>query len=101
MLAPHRARVVKDYQESEPIERMDLKACPSDLNPTEVPEHLWNELKVTISARQLQHRTTEELVAMLVQEAIAIPVRLIRNLQGRMRRLCQAFIDSHESHTRY
>ena len=95
---PHRARSVQDYMERETIEHMDWPARSVDLNPI---EHMWNELHVRISARQVQPRSIQELGAMLVQEWAAIPVNTIRNLIGSMRMRCQAVIDSQWSHTRY
>jgi hypothetical protein len=54
----------------ESIEGMDRPAHSSNLNPI---EHMWNELQIRVSARQLQ--PIKELGAMLVKECRAISVR--------------------------
>jgi hypothetical protein len=69
----------------ESIERMDWQARSPELNQI---EHMWNMLHVRIIARQLQPRIIQELEVMLVQEWATIPVRMIRNLIGSMRRRC-------------
>jgi hypothetical protein len=69
---PYRAREVQDYLKRESIKCMDLPARSSDLNQK---EHMWNELQVRISARQLQSRTIQELGVMLAQEWVVIPVK--------------------------
>ncbi|GFW14941.1 hypothetical protein TNCV_4659021 [Trichonephila clavipes] len=38
---PYRARLVENMLESETIQRMELPACSSDLNPI---EHVWDIL---------------------------------------------------------
>jgi hypothetical protein len=95
---PNRARVVQDYLEWESIERMDWSARSPDINPI---KHMWNELQVIISARQMQLRTTQELGSHVGPRVADIPVRTIRNLIGSIKKRCQAFIDSNGSHARY
>ncbi|XP_060554768.1 uncharacterized protein LOC132715724 [Ruditapes philippinarum] len=54
---------------------MDMQSGSPDFNPI---EHMWNELRVSISARQQQSRPNQELGAMFVEEWTAIPFRMIR-----------------------
>ena len=54
----------------EGITRMDWPARSPDLNPI---EHMWNELQVRLSARQVQPRSLQELGASLVKEWNNIP----------------------------
>jgi hypothetical protein len=70
--------VVQAFLERESI----VPARSPDLNPK---EHMWNELQVRVTARQLQPRTTKELGAMLVQEWADIPVKTARHLFQIMR----------------
>ena len=51
---PHTAHIVQKYLYIEGITRMDWPARSLDLNPI---EHLWNELQVRLSARQVQPRS--------------------------------------------
>ena len=95
---PHVARIVQNYRHQEGIARLDWPARSPDLNPI---EHMWNELQVRVSARQVQPRTLQELGQILMDEWAAIPQRVVQNLIRSMQRRCQAVIDSDGSHTRY
>ena len=82
---PHRARVVYQYLEQEGIERMDWPARSPDLNPI---EHAWDMLQRRISARNRKPRTVGELINMLIDEWLRIPVADIR-LSPQMPGSCQ------------
>ena len=78
------------------ITRMDWPARSPDLNPI---EHMWNELQIRLSARQVQPKSLQELGVILVQEWNNIPQKSIRKLIGSMGRQCEAVINSNGSHT--
>jgi hypothetical protein len=88
---PHTVNVVLKYLERQGIIRLDWPARSQDLN---LIEHLWNEIQVRISARQVQPRSTQEFDAALVDEWNTIPLAVLRNLIGGMQRRCQAVIDN-------
>ena len=82
----HRGRVVDEYLPQEGIKRRS-----PDLNPI---EHAWVMLQCRISARDRQPRTARELINMLIDEWLRIPIADIHILILSFPRRCQKVINA-------
>lgn len=95
---PHSAVSVRHYLQELEIRVMDWPARSPDLNPI---EHLWDELKRKIRARNPAPVTRAELQAALTEEWDAIPqdsaIKLIHSMKNRL----QAVIRARGGNTKY
>ncbi|CAF4866459.1 unnamed protein product [Pieris macdunnoughi] len=64
------ARVTQQFLREVDLRTMDWPALSSDINPV---EHLWDELKQRVRARNPAHSSLEELKAALLEEWEGIP----------------------------
>jgi hypothetical protein len=94
----HVSRVSMDFLNEYHIRTIPWPALSPDLSPF---EHLWNELGRRVRNGLNPPETLDELRRVLIQEWNNIPLAVIRNLIGSMRRRCQAVINARGGHTRY
>lgn len=99
-MAPHSDNTWAAWEslERERIERLELPAHSASQN---LIEHLWQNLPLAVSARQVHPRTAQEVGVILVQDFNNVPQRTIQNLTASKKRHCQAVIYNHGSHIRY
>lgn len=87
----HTARATRDFLNEVGIATMDWPALSPDLNPI---EHIWDELKRKVRARNPAPANINELKTALVEEWGRIPQssvkKLIRSLKNRMRAVIRA-----------
>ncbi|GBM88856.1 Transposable element Tcb1 transposase [Araneus ventricosus] len=95
---PLRARLVRNYLESETIPQMEWPASSPDLNPI---EHVWDMLGRRIAGRSVPLGTLHELQQAVLQEWALLTQQTINDTIASMPRRCQACISARGYHTRY
>lgn len=95
---PHRARIVTARLQAARVPHMDWPAMSPDLNPL---EHLWDQLKRQVYARDPPPRDLRELRVAVVAEWNLIPQNRLLRLVRSMRQRCQAVINANGGNTRY
>lgn len=87
----HTARITRQFLDEVGIESMDWPPLSPDLNPI---EHVWDNLKRRVRARNPAPANIEELKTALEEEWEALPqdllVRVIRSMRNRMRAVIKA-----------
>lgn len=94
----HTAGIVREYLRDENIPVMDWPAKSPDMNPI---EHMWDELKRRVRARQPAAETMQELRTAIEQEWEMIPQNFIERLINSMPNRMRAVVDAHGGNTRY
>lgn len=95
---PHTATVVRQYLEEVDVPVMAWPARSPDLNPI---EHLWDELKKRIRARNVAPTNVTELQTALKEEWDSIPQEFVVSLIGSMKRRMEAVIKARGGNTQY
>lgn len=88
----HTARITRQFMDEVGIQTMDWPALSPDLNPI---EHLWDELKRKVRARNPAPASIGELKTALEEEWERLPQKLvkkklIRSMKNRLRSVIQA-----------
>lgn len=94
----HTARETVEFLREVGIATMDWPALSPDLNPI---EHLWDELKRRVRARNPAPETINELKMALVEEWEEIPQETVKKLIRSMRNRLQAVIRARGGNTKY
>lgn len=94
----HTARITRQFMDEVGIRTMDWPALSPDLNPI---EHLWDELKLRVRARNPGPATIAELKTALEEEWERLPQDLIKKLIRSMRNRLRAVIKARGGNTRY
>lgn len=95
---PHAAAIVNRYLNEVGIQSLDWPPYSPDLNPI---EHLWDQLKIRIRARNPVPMTLNQLRFAAHQEWNAIPQECIQNLISSMPRRMEAVVRARGGNTRY
>ena len=95
---PHRARIVREFMEQQPVQWMPFPAKSPDCNAI---EHIWDVLGRKVASRNPRPQNVEELSAALLEEWEAITLGEIRNLIQSMPRRLNEVIASAGGPTRY
>ncbi|GBN03940.1 hypothetical protein AVEN_215442-1 [Araneus ventricosus] len=95
---PHRARLVRNYLQSETFPQMAWPARSPVLNTI---EHACDVLGIRIAGRSVQPGTLHEIQQALLQEWALLPQQGFNDAIASMPRRCQACISAREYHTRY
>ncbi|RVE50710.1 hypothetical protein evm_004620 [Chilo suppressalis] len=93
----HAAGIVREYLRGVNITVMDTARSP-DMNPI---EHMWDELKRRVKARQPVAQTMQELKTAIEEEWEMIPQNFIERLINSMPNRMRAVVDAHGGNTRY
>ncbi|CAG9113972.1 unnamed protein product [Plutella xylostella] len=83
----HTARVSRQFLREKELRTMDWPALSPDLNPI---EHLWDELKRRVRARNPVPASVDELKTALLEEWDGIPQETVKKLIRSMRNRLQA-----------
>lgn len=94
----HTAGIVREYLRDVNITVMDWPARSPDMNPI---EHMWDELKRRVRARQPVAQTIQELKTAIEEEWEMIPQNFIERLINSMPNRMRAVVDAHGGNTRY
>ncbi|CAG9099885.1 unnamed protein product [Plutella xylostella] len=94
----HTARVSRQFLREKELRTMDWPALSPDLNPI---EHLWDELKRRVRARNPVPASVDELKTALLEEWDGIPQETVKKLIRSMRNRLQAmrwnrFVTQHD-----
>ena len=95
---PNVARVVTDFLTQQNVNVLPWPAVSPDLSPI---EHAWNEKERRLRQLPNQPVTLAMLSRALVRIWNGIPQAFFTNLDGSMRRRCNACITASGGHTRY
>lgn len=95
---PHTARITMDYLRSVNIPVMDWPARSPDLNPI---EHIWDELKRRVRARNPVPETLRELKTAVEEVWAEIPQEFVSNLIRSMRNRMNECRRARGGNTRY
>lgn len=95
---PHTARIVMQYLEEVAVPVMEWPARSPDLNPI---EHLWDELKRRVRARETAPSSLQELQQAIVEEWEAIPQEFVKTLINSMTKRMEAVIRARGGNTPY
>ncbi|CAG9093945.1 unnamed protein product [Plutella xylostella] len=85
----HTARVSRQFLREKELRTMDWPALSPDLNPI---EHLWDELKRRVRARNPVPASVDELKTALLEEWDGIPQETVKKLIRSMRNRLQAVL---------
>ena len=94
----HTSKVVKDWQKSMGMTRMEWPAQSPDLNPI---ENVWHIIKIAICKRRHGINSAAELVEIIQKEWEVIDKGVIRKIIRTMRKRCWAVIAAKGGHTKY
>ncbi|RVE48620.1 hypothetical protein evm_006691 [Chilo suppressalis] len=94
----HAAGIVREYFRDVNITVMDWPARSPDMNPI---EHMWDELKRRVRARQPVAQTMQEFKTAIEEEWEMIPQNFIERLINSMPNRMRAVVDAHGGNTRY
>lgn len=94
----HTARVTQQFLQEVDLRTMDWPALSPDLNPI---EHLWDELKRRVRARNPAPSSLEELKAALLEEWEGIPQDTVKKLIRSMKNRLRAVIRARGGNTKY
>ena len=94
----HTSRITRQFLDEVNIRTMDWPALSPDMNPI---EHLWDELKRRVRARNPVPSTIEELKAALLEEWYGIPQDTVKKLIRSMKNRLQAVIRARGGNTKY
>ncbi|PZC74838.1 hypothetical protein B5X24_HaOG207102 [Helicoverpa armigera] len=94
----HAACIVREYLRDVNITVMDWPARSPDMNPI---EHMWDEEKRRVRARQPFAQTMQELKTAIEEEWEMIPQNFIERLIKPMSNVMRAVVDAHGGNTRY
>lgn len=94
----HAAGIVREYLRDVNITVMDWPARSPDMNPI---EHMWDELKRRVRARQPVAQTMQELKTAIEEEWEMIPQNFIERLINSMPNRMRAVVDAYGGNTRY
>ncbi|CAG9133084.1 unnamed protein product [Plutella xylostella] len=86
----HTARVSRQFLREKELRTMDWPALSPDLNPI---EHLWDELKRRVRARNPVPASVDELKTALLEEWDGIPQETVKKLIRSMRNRLQAELE--------
>lgn len=95
---PHTAAAVRQYLQEVGIQTMDWPARSSDLNPI---EHLWDELKRKVRARNPAPATKSQLLAALIEEWESVPQEPVKRIIRSMKNRLEAVIRARGGNTKY
>lgn len=95
---PHTAASVRQYLQDVGIRTMDWPARSPDLNPI---EHLWDQLKRKVRARNPAPATRSDLQAALSEEWDAIQQNVVKKLIRSMKNRLEAAIKARGGNTKY
>lgn len=94
----HTSRVTRQFLQEVEIDTMVWPALSPDLNPI---EHLWDELKRRVRARDIAPSSIVELKTALEEEWQAIPQNNLKKLIRSMKNRMQAVIRARGGNTKY
>lgn len=94
----HTARITQQFLEEVEMRTMDWPALSPDLNPI---EHLWDQLKRRVRARNSAPSTVEELKTALLEEWDNIPQEDVKKLIRSMKNRLKAVIKARGGNTKY
>ena len=95
---PHRARVVRDFIETEAIDTLPWPAMSPDMNPI---EHVWDFIGRKVNQRNPRCQNVRELEVALVEEWQRFPQYRLRRLVAGMRRRVEHLHRKRGGYTRY
>lgn len=95
---PHTAGSVRQYLQEVEIAAMDWPARSPDLNPI---EHLWDQLKKKVRARNPAPATKPDLKAALLEEWDSIDQDQVKKLIRSMKKRMEAVIRARGGNTKY
>lgn len=94
----HTARITQHFLREVDLRTMNWPALSPDLNPI---EHLWDELKRRVRARNVAPSSLDELKAALLEEWEGIPQDTIKKLIRSMKNRLRAVIRARGGNTKY
>lgn len=94
----HTARVTKEWLQNQGFHLLDWPAQSPDLNPI---EHLWVEVKRSVTSTSQEIRTLDDLWSHTQESWVNIPPSVCQNLVDSMPRRIEAVIKAKGGHTKY
>lgn len=94
----HTARITRQFMDEVGIQTMDWPALSPDLNPI---EHLWDELKRKVRARNPAPTSIGELKTALEEEWERLPQELVKKLIRSMKNRLRSVIQARGGNTKY